>query len=668
MSSASDRDLDDAPTRDPDPTEILLTGRPTPPAVHVALVAGPVTCLLEGVDLRHVRLGEVELVNLVFPAVRDVDWNTIPGHITELQVDSEPDHFRVGYVARHRSRELVLTSVGTISGSPDGRISYTLEMTADSSFHYRRLGFNLLLAADLVAGRSTRGWDAAGHVVFDGQLPISIASQPERDGRLTGMLPPFTRTSIQVEHDLAVDLRFDGDEFEVEDQRLFADSSFKIYATPLQRPAPFVLRRGETLSQRVEIGALPRAGSVVRSIPPRQRLSGVELELLDAIGWMPSLGFGSASDGVPLDEVELDRLRALRPSHLRVAFDPGPAGKERFDVARREARELGARLEVEVLLPSDLDAHLEAGIATLGDPSRGVEAVLVRAPSTTPVDSGPPADLVESVRSIVTRKNSTVVVGGAYGTLAALTRYPIDIGRVQMASLAISPTVHRADDETVMENLDGLRDQVRHAIAWVGGDIRIGPVTLATIDGPYPGGPRPPGDLPPQVDARQPSLFAAAWLVGAIGELGASGARAITLFETSGWRGIQERTNGCPLPARFLSQPGTVYPTWHVLADIAEWREARLLEVQVADPVRLGALALERQDGTVRLLVANRTRDPVPVTVRSAITRARSRILDAVTANQAMHDPKAHREQWSTHSGLLALGAYAVATLDLERN
>jgi hypothetical protein len=388
----------------------------------VGLVAGTVSCLLDGVDLRHVRMGEVELVNLVFPAVRDVEWNTIPGHITELEVDSEADHFRVRYVARHSSRELVLTSVGTISGSPEGRISYTLDMTAGSTFDYQRLGFNLLLAADMVAGRSTQGWDASGHLVFDGQFPTSIASQPERNGRLTGMLPPFTRTEIQFEGDLAVDLRFDGDEFEVEDQRLFADSSFKIYATPLQRPAPLVFQRGETLSQRVEIAPSHRGGSVVQSTSPRRRSAAVDVAIGDAIGSMPGLGLGLASDGVPLGEVELDRLRILRPSHLRVACDLEEEGRHRLDVARREAGALGARLEVELHLDGDLDPLAEAALEELADPWYAVEAVLVHARSTTPVDSGPPPDLVERVRRIVTRRNPAVAVGATYRTLAALTR------------------------------------------------------------------------------------------------------------------------------------------------------------------------------------------------------------------------------------------------------
>jgi hypothetical protein len=663
--SRSGPDPTDPPSSDPD-REVLLTGRRTPPTAPVRLTAGPVSCLLDGVDLRHLRVGEIEAVNLVFPAVRDVVWNTIPGRITELVTELEPDRFLVRYVAQHRHHELLLTCVGTISGSPAGRISYAIDMTADTQFRYRRLGFNILLSAALVARRPIQGWDASGRTVFETQFPTSIAPQPERAGRLTGMLPPFARAEIRLEHDLTMDLRFDGDEFEIEDQRLFADSTYKIYATPLQRPSPLVLQPGRTLSQRVEIEVVSGAASVVRSTPPRPRTAAVDLELGEAIGSMPSLGLGSASDGVHLDETELDRLRALRPAHLRVAFEPGPNGSERLELARTEARALRARLEVELRLTGEIDARLEEGIAALADPSLNIEAVLVRAPSTTPVDSGPPADRVEHVRAIVTRDNPSVVVGGAYGTLAPLTRYPIDASRVQLASLAMSPTVHRADDETVMENLKGLGDQVRHAIAWLGGDVRVGPVTLATTDGPYPEGPRGPGDLPSPVDARQPSLFAAAWLVGAVAELGASGARAITLFETAGWRGVQERTHGCPLPARFLSQPGTVYPIWHVLADIAEWQEGRLLEVRIADPVRLCALALERQDGQVRLLMANRTREQVLVAVRSGISEARSRALDTSTTRQAMHDPDAHRQRWSPYSGLLALDAYAVATVDLH--
>ncbi|MGZ8758359.1 MAG: hypothetical protein ACXWXC_10495, partial [Aeromicrobium sp.] len=55
-------------------------------------------------------------------------------------------------------------------------------------------------------------------------------------------------------------LGFTGDELEIEDQRNWADASFKIYSTPLARGFPHRLEAGERLRQSVTV-AIQVAGS-----------------------------------------------------------------------------------------------------------------------------------------------------------------------------------------------------------------------------------------------------------------------------------------------------------------------------------------------------------------------------------------------------------------------
>ncbi len=86
----------------------------------------------------------------------------------------------------------------------------------------------------------------------------------------------------------------------------------------------------------------------------------------------------------------------------------------------------------------------------------------------------------------------------------------------------------------------------------------------------------------------------------AVGRLAASGAASVTYFETTGWRGIVERDAGNPMPERFPSSPGDVFPLYHVFADLAEWRAGTLVDAASSDPlviealVVLGVLALDR--------------------------------------------------------------------------
>ena len=65
----------------------LLHGTDVPFADMRLLRAGPATVLLDGVDLRYLRIGGTELVRRVYAAVRDVDWDTVPGVVSGLEIE-----------------------------------------------------------------------------------------------------------------------------------------------------------------------------------------------------------------------------------------------------------------------------------------------------------------------------------------------------------------------------------------------------------------------------------------------------------------------------------------------------------------------------------------------------------------------------------------------------
>src|SRR5436189_43618 len=51
----------------------------------------------------------------------------------------------------------------------------------------------------------------------------------------------------------AVEVRFDGEVFETEDQRNWTDASFKTYGTPLAQPFPVWIERGTQIEQSVSV-------------------------------------------------------------------------------------------------------------------------------------------------------------------------------------------------------------------------------------------------------------------------------------------------------------------------------------------------------------------------------------------------------------------------------
>src|SRR3954462_15937875 len=118
----------------------LLHGTDAPVADMRLLRAGPATVLLDGVDLRYLRIGGTELVRRVYAAVRDVDWDTVPGTVCGLEIEESDDSFRVEFDVRHARRELDCSWHGTIVGTDAGRIDYVFDGSALAAFPFARIG------------------------------------------------------------------------------------------------------------------------------------------------------------------------------------------------------------------------------------------------------------------------------------------------------------------------------------------------------------------------------------------------------------------------------------------------------------------------------------------------------------------------------------------------
>jgi hypothetical protein len=175
--------------------------------------------------------------------------------------------------------------------------------------------------------------------------------------------------------------------------------------------------------------------------------------------------------------------------------------------------------------------------------------------------------------------------------------------------------------------------------------------------------------LPPEVDARQMSLFGAAWTVGSLKHIAESGVVSATYYETTGWRGVMELAQGSPMPERFPSIPGSVFPLFHIFADVGAFAGARVLPTVSGDALRVEGLALQLE-GRRRILLANMTAQPQRVTLHGLGARPVVRVLDETTVLEAMQSPESFRrrrgEPLSTVNGKasLLLRPYAVARLD----
>jgi hypothetical protein len=457
----------------------------------------------------------------------------------------------------------------------------------------------------------------------------------------------------------------------MEDQRNWTDGSFKTYSTPLILGYPHQARKGQTIRQRVVASFRLRdtAGPAGSGNRPATLALGEPLARS-----LPLVGLGMASHGRSLSGRDAALLRALQLDHLRVDLhlsEPGFAAE--LGRAIRDAAALGAALELAVFVTDEAEREL-AALAPLLGPDGRVARVLVFHESEK-VTRG---SWVRLARERLAPALGTVpFAGGANAYFAELNRERPDTDAVDAIAYSVNPQVHAFDEGSIVETAQAQADTVSSARAFSGGKpIVVGPVTLLPRFNPYAagsdGGPAP-GELPVQVDPRQMSLFAAAWTVASAKHLAESGAAAVTYYETTGWQGVLETEDGPPLPERFPSRPGMVFPVYHALADLAERKRATLAALESSAPLAVEGLALVEDDRSRLLLACLVPGEQHLVLEGLPDGTASVRRLNEDTAEAALLDPEAFRsskgEALAVNGGRLELDLlpFELARVDLLR-
>ncbi|HYN68600.1 MAG TPA: hypothetical protein VEX41_00120, partial [Candidatus Eisenbacteria bacterium] len=532
----------------------------------------------------------------------------------------------------HRHEAIAFDWEGRIDGTPDGVITYEMDGVCHGTFQYSKIGLNV--HHPLTIGRRFRAQTPTGEL--RGTLPDAIDPQRIVDGKLSGMFEPYASLAIEVADGLEATIALDGDVLEMQDHRNWIDGNFKSYATPLSLGFPFDSSDGQRIRQVLTIGF---RGAVPAALPAAAATIALAA---DAGGPLPAIGFGQASHGRPLSARESALIRATTPSHLRVdlAVDD-PAYRAALDAAVADARSIGAALELAVFANEASGEGLADLASQLRSTDVSVARVLVYLASGgfSSVLGFTPAAVVRLVREHLEPAVGPVAfAGGTNQNFSDINRDRPSDTAITAICFAVSPTIHAADDASIVENLVGVGEVVRMARSFPGGrPVSVSPITIATRFGPYPGGPPQAGDLPPSVDVRQASLLGAAWTVGMLKYAAEGGAASVTAYETTGWRGIVETDAGNSMPDRFASRPGDVLPLYHVFVDVGSWKAGRVVAAPSSEPLKVEALAVETPDGARHVLVANVAPEAMDVVVMGlADGPVRVRKLDATTGATAM--------------------------------
>jgi hypothetical protein len=234
---------------------------------------------------------------------------------------------------------------------------------------------------------------------------------------------------------------------------------------------------------------------------------------------------------------------------------------------------------------------------------------------------------LRSAREFLQRAGQAGRIGRGEDTnFTELNRNRPDPADIHVVSYGLNPQIHAFDNASMVETLEIQGVTVRSARQFVGQlPLLISPITLK----PQMVNQAPAtGELPPQVDPRQPSQFAAAWTVGSIKYLAESGAESLTYFETVGWLGIMEAEAGTPLPSKFPSRPSQVFPIYYVLHELSPLAGGYVHATTSTQPMSVIGFAVEKERDR-RMVLANLTAVDQTTTVQGFGPRVEIRRLDA---------------------------------------
>jgi hypothetical protein len=614
-------------------------------AEYTRLAAGPISATLDGGNLRWISCEGREVVRAIQLTARDGAWQTLVPEVRHRRVRQVADGFTVAFDARFRGASFDAACRVSLAADAAGVLTARMSVSFLGETISQRIGFVVLQPADL-------------------------AGQPFS---LPGVVPPVERLfPVDVVHErLATDVArlawrpddvtsamidFEGDLWEVEDQRNWTDDSFKAYCPPLSWPHPVVHPAGSSLEHRltlrVERPKDRRPPAAVRAVGSRRLAapSGISVST-EAFATVPPIGFGWCA---PPSSDELAALTRLRPAHLRALVDlASDSWRADLDAAAATCRQVGCQLELEVLDDGTAPraTALAQSIAGLG----GLVGAILSFDSSDPYQSLTSSErLVAETRATMAWAGCRVSVGGgSRANFAELNDPAVPVASLDTVAFSVTPQIHAFDDATILENLRTIPTLMRAAAGLAAGR----PLDVFCTFRPRFNAYASPPDRSlseTRYDDRLATPLGAAWLVGSLAGLLARDLGRLTILDATGRAGV-------------TSGPGSHATSrlGEILLAVTEPASGELLRVDT--DAWHPALAL-RSGANLRVIVANLASRTTRATLQLPFdAMSVTRILGSRSSPAAV--PPVAAPAAPTHSGSqvgLELEALACVIVDVR--
>ena len=566
-------------------------------AKSIALRAGDLTAIFQDGGLRQISYRGVEVLRGIAFLSRDARWRTYRPRVTALATEQLDRTFSLRFGAEFADDSQSMTLDARIIGQADGSLTFSVSATANTDFITNRTGFVILHPIIGLAGRSGSIGHADGNsedftfpdLISPGQPALNLAS-----------------VTHEVAAGVIATVAMEGASFEMEDHRNWMDASYKTYSGSLFEPWPHKLQLGRVLTQKT---TLTLQGKHEKR--HNKRAAPITIFLSDSDDRLPLIGTSLSKDDLAKGPATRDLLKQANPGQIAFRLDLR-APDWRMDIPRLKAvlPDAGSALKLEVILTLVKTAQEELSLLADHLVETGLSPAFVAVshqhdmasfqPDAPRPDGPSYSEMAQAARAAFPLAQ---IGGGMFAFFAELNRKPPPANMFDFITHAVCPTVHAADDRSVMENLEALPAIFRSARSLIGSaGYHLGASGISSRDNPYGEGPFPNTGNHRMCladrDPRESGLFGAVWMLGLISASAQGGLVALSVGPTFGdfARDLGMATN-------------KVTPAFHLLASLGSLGGKILLRPE-CDRAGIAALAV-RSDRGLTLWLANMTAKPL---------------------------------------------------------
>lgn len=482
---------------------------------YIVLRTPNLNCIYEQGSLRYIKQSNTELIRMMYGAVRDSIWGTVPFSICTEKIIQYSNSFIVHYTAKYFSNGIEFEASFFIEGNENDTISFGMEGKALNGFSANRIGVCVHLPVQECCGQTCVIEDKHHHQIIS-NFPETISPHQ-----------PFTNITQmrwQLKNKAEIQLRFTGDEFEAEDQRNWMDYSYKIYNRSLHLPYPFTIEAGDTIQQTVHLNIV--------STPSTNNNTATTIEDTNNPVSIPALAVAASDEDVLLTKEEIALLKKLPFKHYRAELDFDGDWTSIFSTHVANAKALNITVELVLFFTDDYKTEADLFLQTLSGDIDLIKTILPQHKNykTTPLF------LQEYFYPLYKAKYDNILIG--YGTdiyFTELNRQRPQNDIYDFVSFSINPQVHSFDAATMLENINTISDIVATIRSFTDKSIIISPVTFRKRKN-HDGEGASRHALVYNFDERQNTWFGAGWFLLCLYAL--HNVQQVSFFTTTGDSGV----------------------------------------------------------------------------------------------------------------------------------